>query len=123
MSSAMAKKRRRTKPKEEEEYEFVPPDFDEREFILKDIYGTKILLVVSLLAVLMGIAASLIQNAWEWYGGMLLLLLVIAGMKEFMKLIGFDLELVETKTMIGNYILFFLLSLGTWILLINPPFA
>lgn len=119
----MAKKRRRTKPKEEEEYEFVPPDFDEREFILKDIYGTKILLVVSLLAVLMGIAASLIQNAWEWYGGMLLLLLVIAGMKEFMKLIGFDLELVETKTMIGNYILFFLLSLGTWILLINPPFA
>jgi len=123
LSSAMAKKRRRTKPKEEEEYEFVPPDFDEREFILKDIYGTKILLVVSLLAVLMGIAASLIQNAWEWYGGMLLLLLVIAGMKEFMKLIGFDLELVETKTMIGNYILFFLLSLGTWILLINPPFA
>jgi uncharacterized membrane-anchored protein len=122
LSSAMAKKRRRTKPKEEE-YEFVPPDFDEREFILKDIYGTKILLVVSLLAILMGIVASFIHKAWEWYGGMLLLILVIAGMKELMKLLRFDLDLIEAKTMVGNYILFFLLSLGTWILLINPPFA
>lgn len=118
----MAKKRKRTKPKEEE-YEFVPPDFDEREFILKDIYGTKILLVVSLLAVFIGIAASFIDKAWEWYGGMLLLVLAIAGMKELLKLLRFDMDLVETKTMLGNYVLFFFLSLGVWILLINPPFV
>ena len=70
-------KKKRTKPKEEE-YEFVPPDFDEREH--SHITGTKIILVVSLLAVLT-VRRIFIDKAWEWYGGMLLLILAIAGMK------------------------------------------
>lgn len=118
----MAKKRRRAEAKTEE-YEFVPPDFDEREFILKDLYGTKVLLVVSVLAITVGIAASFIDKAWEWYGGLLLMILAIVGMKEFLKLLRFDVEMVETKVMIGNYVLSLFLSLGIWILLINPPFA
>jgi hypothetical protein len=30
--------------------------------------------------------------------------------------------MLEMKTMLGNYALYFLLTLGLWILFINPPF-
>jgi hypothetical protein len=120
----MAKKKRRVAAKPEEEYEFVPPEFDEREFILKDIYATKVLLVVTLLAVVIGAAGAVIYNMKPGellYGliGIALMFLVIIGMKEFLKLLRFDPELLETKTMLGNYIMFLFLALGVWILIIN----
>ena len=120
----MAKKKRRVSEKQEDDYEFVPPAFDEKEFILKDLYSTKVFLVVAILAVLIGIVASLIyrlEGGWH-YVGLLLILVVIIGMKEFLKLLKFDPELLESKTMFGNYLLFFFLSLGIWIICINPPF-
>ena len=51
----MAKKRRIIEKEVEEEYEFIPPEFDEKEFILKDIYGTKVLMAVALLSIIIGI--------------------------------------------------------------------
>lgn len=117
------KKRVYKKPKEEEEYEFTPPEFDEVEFIHKDIYMTRVLMVITALAIVIGIAASFIHKAWEWYGGLLLMILVVVTMKQFLTLLKFDPEVIEGKTMIGNYVMFLLLSLGIWILLINAPFA
>ena len=120
----MAKKKRRVSEKQEEEYEFVPPEFDEKEFILKDMYNTKVFMVVALLAVIVGVTCSLIyrmEGGWH-YVGLLLIFVVIVGMKEFLKLLKFDPDLLEMKSMLGNYILFFLLSLGVWIICINPPF-
>ncbi|MFA6710787.1 MAG: hypothetical protein WCR83_05650 [Candidatus Methanomethylophilaceae archaeon] len=119
----MAKKRRRVEKDEKEEYEFTPPEFDEKEFILKDIYGSKMLFAVTLLAVVIGVLASCIGKVWSWYGGLLLIIVVIAGMKPFLRIIKLDADLIEQKSMLGNYVLFFLLSLGVWILLINPPFV
>jgi len=119
----MAKKKRRVAAKPEEEYEFVAPDFDEREFILKDMYATKVFIVVTLLAVVMGIIGSVFYNmdpGGLWYlVGIALMFLMIIGMKEFLKLIRFDPDLLDSKTMIGNYILFIFLTLGVWILIIN----
>jgi len=119
----MAKKKRRVATKPEEEYEFVPPEFDEKEFILKDIYATKAFIVVTLLAIVIGIVCSFIYNIDPgslWYLlGLALMLLVIIGMKEFLRLLRFDPDLIDSKTMIGNYILFFFLALGVWILMIN----
>ena len=117
----MAKKKRRVAAKPEEEYEFVAPEFDEREFILKDIYATKVFIVVTLLAVVMGIVGSVFYNMkGNWYlAGIALMFLMILGMKEFLKLLRFDPDLLEYKTMIGNYILFIFLTLGVWILIIN----
>ena len=50
----MAKKRRLIVEEPEESYEFTPTEFNEREFILKDIYGTKICLVVLVFGVIVG---------------------------------------------------------------------
>lgn len=122
----MAKKKRRVQAKPEEEYEFVPPEFDEKEFILKDLYGTKVLLVVTALAVIVGIVSAIIydidHDGYLYLIGIVLMFLVVLGMKEFLKLLKFDPDLLESKSMIGNYVLFLLLSLGVWIVLINPPF-
>lgn len=60
----MAKKRRIIEKEVEEEYEFIPPEFDEKEFILKDIYGTKVLMAVALLSVIIGILCSCVQKAF-----------------------------------------------------------
>jgi len=123
----MAKKKRRESGEPEETYEFVPPEFDEREFLLKDIYGTKVLLVVSLLAVIVGVAAACIQSfidsSWSYAVGLLLILLVIIGLKQFLILLRFRVDLMDQKMLIGNYILFFFLSLGIWIILLNDPFS
>jgi len=124
----MAKKKRRVSEKKEDEYEFVPPEFDEREFILKDLYGTKVLGVVAVLAVIIGLLAGCIHyvlldvTEFGYLLGFLLIILVIAGMRNFLAILGFNTELLEQRTMIGNYILFFFLALGIWIILMNEPF-
>ena len=87
----MAKKRRRITEDPEEDYEFVPVEFDEREFILKDIYGTKITLAVIALSVVVGfIAASLVQiNDGEfWWGGMVLAFIMVGSMNKLFKMVG-----------------------------------
>ena len=123
----MAKKRRRESAEPEETYEFVPPEFDEKEFLLKDLYGTKVLLVVTALAIIVGIVAAcmekVIDSTYAYAPGLLLIILTMVGFKQLLALLRFRVELVDQKMLIGNYILFFFLSLGIWIVLLNPPFA
>ena len=123
----MAKKRRIIEKKaQEEEYEFVPPEFDEEEFIRKDLYGTKILLIVACFSIVIGLLCSCLQKAFSGDMGiglgLALLFLGVFAIKPFLKLIRFDPDLLERKSMVGNYILYLLLGLGIWILMINPPF-
>ena len=121
----MAKKRRIIEKQPEEEYEFVPPEFDEEEFIRKDLYGTKVLLVVAVFSIIIGILCSCLQKSFVDAGlwlGLALLFLGIAAIKPMLKLLKFDPELLERKTMVGNVLLYLLLGLGIWILLVNPPF-
>ena len=56
----MAKKKRRIVEEPEEEYEFTPTEFNEREFILKDIYGTKVFAVAMILGLIVGIIGAVI---------------------------------------------------------------
>ena len=124
----MAKKKRRVSEKKEDEYEFVPPEFDEREFLLKDLYGTKVLLVVALFAVIIGILAACIHFALRditdlgYLVGFLLMFLSIFGMKDILALLKFQPDLLEQRSMMGNYVMFFFLALGIWIMLMNDPF-
>ncbi len=122
----MAKKRRIIEKEAQEEYEFVPPEFDEEEFIRKDLYGTKVLLIVACFSIIIGILCSCLQLSFSdktglWLG-LLLLFLGIAAIKPMLRLFKFDPELLERKSMVGNYILYLLLGLGIWILMVNPPF-
>ena len=123
----MAKKRRIIEKKaQEEEYEFVPPEFDEEEFIRKDLYGTKILLIVACFSLVIGLLCSCLQRAFNGNTGiglgLALLFLGVFAIKPFLKLIRVDPDLIERKSMVGNTIMYLLLGLGVWILMINPPF-
>ncbi|MGE4274829.1 MAG: hypothetical protein AB7E27_02050 [Candidatus Methanomethylophilaceae archaeon] len=120
----MAKKKRRAPKEEEEKYEFVPPEFDEKEFLLKDIQVTKVLWVVTALAIIMGFFAYFFSEmAGEMVVGLLILMVSLIGMKQILALFRFDVSEIENKSMIGNYILFFFLFLGIWIICMNPPLA
>ena len=132
----MAKKRKIVAKTKEPEYEFVPPDFDEREFILKDIFGTKITIVVAVMAVIMGVICGLVYKSLAENTGLYVGLVLMFGfmflMKRVLKLITLDPDMLSagsestgssTKSMVGNYFVYLFLCLAVWILFINPPLA
>ena len=124
----MAKKRRLIKEEPEEEYQFTPTDFDEREFLLKGIYSTKVLLIAIIIAVVVGFATARISIALGMGAvaaavDTLLVFFVCAIMKKLFVAIHIRADLLETKTMLGVYFVYLILALGLCILFINPPFA
>lgn len=122
----MAKKKRRIIEQPEEEYEFTPTEFNEREFILKDVYMTKIFLVVMVLAIVVGIVGAVLTNAIDTYGWVIATVIsfvVCALLNKILSALGFRMDMVETKSMVGNYLLFLVLALGICIFLINEPFS
>lgn len=127
----MAKKRRVVAETKEPEYEFVPPDFDEREFILKDIYGTKITLAVCVIAVIFGVACSFIYKSIDtWVPGVVFMFAGLFVMRYILKLVHLDPDMLSaakdggtgSKSMLGNYFVYLFLCIAIWTLLINPPF-
>ena len=120
----MAKKKRRIIEQPEEEYEFTPTEFNEREFILKDIYMTKIFLVVMVLGLIVGIIGAVITDLFDmgWIVATLIAFAVCIGLNKILALMKFRMDMVETKSMLGNYLLFLCLALGICILFINEPF-
>ncbi|MBP6021018.1 MAG: hypothetical protein KA502_00295 [Candidatus Methanomethylophilaceae archaeon] len=121
----MAKKKRRITEAPKEEYEFVPEDFDEREFIYKDIYGTKVLLVIAILAVIVGAIGAVICNYSNslWLLATAISFLTVFAMKKILKLMGFRADLLDSKTMYGNYFVFLCLALGVCVVCMNAPFV
>ena len=122
----MAKKKRRILEEPEEEYEFTPTEFNEREFILKDIYGTKVFLVAMVLGLIVGILAAIIcihvESEFAWVIATALSFLVCGLMKKILQLMKFRPEMLEAKSMAGNYLLYLTLALGVCIVLVNSPF-
>jgi hypothetical protein len=124
----MAKKRRLIKEEPEEEYSFTPTDFDEREFLLKGIYSTKVLLLAIVLSIIIGFVAAMIWRAIDSKTivaviDTLLVFFVCAIMKKLFVAMHIRADLLETKTMLGNYLIYLILALGSCILFINAPFA
>lgn len=121
---AMAKKKRRIVEEPEEEYNFTPTEFNEREFILKDLYMTKVFLAVTALAVIVGIIGAVICNhTGMWWLATIISFAVCALMPKILSAMKFRVDMLDMKSMLGNYLLFLMLALGICILLINEPFA
>lgn len=120
----MAKKKRRIVEQPEEEYEFIPTEFNEREFILKDVYMTKVFTLVMALALIIGVLSAFIYNysPSNWYIGMAISFIVAMMMGRILKLFKFRVDMLDIKSMMANYILFLVLALGICILFINDPF-
>lgn len=122
----MAKKKRRITEQPEEEYEFTPTEFNEREFILKDLYMTKIFVVVMAFAIVTGIVTALVTDHlgdFGWIIATLISFAICGSLGKILGALGFRMDMVEAKSMIGNYLLFLVLALGICILLTNEPFV
>jgi len=128
MEEAMAKKRHLVKEKEkEEEYTITPSDFDEKEFILKSIYSTKVLLITIVFATVIGIIASFICKALddEALATIICTIIVfafVAVMKKLYRAMGIRVDLMDNRSLLGDYLIFLILALGVCIVFINAPF-
>lgn len=121
----MAKKKRRITEQPEEEYEFSPTEFNEREFILKDIYLTRVFVVVMVLAVIVGLIGAFLTSQIKDYGWIVATIISFAvcfSLNKILGAVGFRMDMVEAKSMMGNYLLFLILALGICILFLNEPF-
>lgn len=114
----MAQKKRK-EPEVKEEYSFTPPDFNEKEFLEKDITVTKTVLLSALLATVFGVVAYFTTDV-AYVIGLLIIVIGAVALKWIFQFLPVDLSAVENKTWIGNGAMFFFLALGIWILLLNP---
>ena len=81
----MAQKKRKEEEKKEPQYEFIPPDFDEKDFLEKDIRSTKITMLSFVWGLIFGIIAGL-TNSISPLVGLLLLFVGIYLLKFFYQL-------------------------------------
>lgn len=122
----MAKKRRKDREKEEEEeYEFRPPEFDEKEFLLKEVFDTRVAMFTVLFGIMFGVVAGIITITDSSMAGVALLVAVIGliALKWLYPLVKIDTKKFLKRSWVGNLGTFFFTFLGIWVLLINVPFA
>ena len=121
----MAKKKRRIVEEPEEDYEFTPTEFNEREFILKEMYSTKIFAVAMVMAVIVGIVTSILINLYPmerdgWYlmsaVATAISFAVMFSIKKVTSLMGLHPELIEFKSLAGIYLVYLALALGVCII-------
>ncbi len=121
----MAKKRRKDREEAEEEYEFTPPEFDEKEFLLKEIFDTRVVMFTVLFGVIFGVVAGLITITDNSLAGVAFLVVVVGmiALRWLYLLVKIDTTKFLKKNWLGNIGTFFFTFLAIWILLINQPFA
>ncbi len=119
----MAKKRKKDKARKEEEYEFTPPEFDEKEFLEKELRDTRTVLMTVGYAGAFGLLAALISNLSSKLIGVSFLLVFVGlySLKYFYPLIKVKTEEFQKKNWAGNVAWFFLTFLAVWVLTFNYP--
>ncbi len=116
----MAKKKRA----EEEEEVFVPPEFNELEYIEKDLRDSKILIITTIWGLIAGLSAAgatIFANN-SALGFLLIVVFIVALFKLLYRLIEVDVSKFKRSDYLikGATVLF--TALAIWILLVNPPF-
>ncbi len=116
----MAKKKRA----EEEEDVFVPPEFNELEYIEKDLRDSKILIITTIWGLIAGLSAAgatIFANN-SALGFLLIVVFIVALFKLLYRLIEVDVSKFKRSDYLikGATVLF--TALAIWILLVNPPF-
>ena len=57
-----------------------------------------------------------------WWLATIISFAVCAGLTKILGLLKFRVDMLETKSMLGNYLMFLMLALGICILFSNEPF-
>jgi hypothetical protein len=120
----MAKKRKKDKA-EKEDYEFRPPDFDEKEFLRKEMSDTKTMLWTVAYACVFGLAAGVLMLANADFLGVAFMVGIagIVSLRYFYPLIKVDSKAFQKKNWLGNIATFFFTFLAIWVLVLNVPFT
>ncbi len=120
----MAKKRKKEKV-EKEEYEFRPPEFDEKEFLKKEIKDTRTALLTIAYAGLFGVISGAISIFNENLVGIAFIVGIagIFSLRYVYPLIKVDTSAFQKKHWVGNIGSFFFTFLAVWVLLLNMPLS
>lgn len=115
----MAKKKR-----VEEQFDFVPPEFNEKEFIENDLADSKVVIITTVFGIAVGAAAAAATIYVSGIVGFLIIVLMAYGLFRLLfRLLKVDLSKYKRKDYIYKGGTYFITALAIWILLLNPPFA
>ena len=121
----MAKKKRRIIEEPEEEYEFTPTEFNERELILKETYSSRIFFLSMGMAVVIGIIGAIIikvapmESNGFYLSSIIATIISFAGLFLIRKIagaLGLHPELIEVKSMAGTYLMYLAMALAVCII-------
>jgi len=120
----MAKKRKKDKP-EPDDYEFRPPDFDEKEFLQKELRDSRTALMTIIYAVCFGIVAGLISTLGANLAPVAFLVGItgIVTLKYFYAIVKVDTSGLKKRNWAGNIGTYFFTFLAIWVLMLNVPFS
>lgn len=114
----MAKKKK--KEEKEDKYEFKLPEFDEKEFLLKEIRDAKATFVAVLFGVIIAFL-SLLLTMIKWEVAFAVGVLSTFGLKFVLMAFHINTDDFEKKNWLGVGAAYFFTWLAVWVLLINPP--
>jgi hypothetical protein len=117
----MAKKRRK-QIEEEESYEFQMPEFDEEEYLRKEIRETKTLFITFFYASMIGVASWGLRFV-DLASSVLLGFIAIVFLRHIYPLFKINTALLEKKQWGTNIIFYIFTWILIWIILTNPPFS
>jgi hypothetical protein len=118
----MAKKRR--KRAKEEKYAFKFPEFDEVEYLKKEIKETKVAIVNILYAVLIAfISLGIMVLFRDVMLAFLIGLLALITLKYTYRFVNIDTTIFDRKKWAANIAMFFFTWLAVWVLISNPPIS
>jgi hypothetical protein len=124
----MAKKKRRIIEEEPEEYEFTPTEFNEREFILKEMYSSKVFFLAMIMAVIVGIVTGILikveplESNGFYMMSIVATIISFAGMFMIKKVagkLGLHPELFEVKSLAGTYLMYLAMALAVCIIVVQ----
>ncbi len=114
----MAKRRR--KIEEEEELEFVEPEFDEREYLKGEIKKGHGIFIIFLLAIVMGFVSAYLQVYVDVIVAFLVGILPLFAVNRILKF--FRAEFSTRGTWVFAILSFILIWIAIWSVGLNPPF-
>jgi hypothetical protein len=109
---------------EEEEFKFVPPEFDEREYIEKDLKDSKLLIITTLFGLVAGIAAaasSIFLNS-ALLGFILIIAVLVIVFRFLYPMMKVEVDKFRRSDFVYKGGTIIVTALAIWILLVNPPF-
>jgi hypothetical protein len=117
-----------TPRKGEENYEFIPPDFDEDTFIHRELVSFRTTLILFLWAIVAaavswGAFAALGGAKTGWLLGLGIAAVFFLGLKRLFGLLRVDIKHFGKREWLGTAALYFFTWLSFFIIAINPPLS